>query len=117
MHTSSRQRHDVLCAADAVHLATLGGARALGLETEIGSLEVGKSADLAAFPLVPHTAPVHDPYAAVIFALPGAAASLVTVAGRELVRDGRLSRGDDALTSRVDDTVRRMREWQQSQSV
>jgi cytosine/adenosine deaminase-related metal-dependent hydrolase len=113
---ASHQRHDVLCAADAVYLATLGGARALGLDAEIGSLEVGKSADLAAFPLDSHTAPVHDPNAAVIFALPGVAASLVAVAGHELVRDGRLSRGDDGLMTRVDDTVRRMRHWQRGQS-
>jgi cytosine/adenosine deaminase-related metal-dependent hydrolase len=110
------QRHDALCASDAVRLATLGGASALGLDTEIGSLEVGKSADLAAFPLDPHTAPVHDPFAAVVFALPGTGASLVTVAGRELVRDGRLTRRDDGLTARVDDTVRRMRDWDRSQA-
>ena len=104
-------RHDALSAKDALTLATLGGARALGLENEIGSLEVGKSADLAAFPLDASALPVHDPEAAAIFALPGASASLVTVKGRELVRDGRLLNENRGVVARVDETARRMREW------
>lgn len=104
-------KHDALCARDALFLATLGGARALGLDREIGSLEVGKCADLAAFPLDPYTHPVHDPEAAAIFALPGVAASLVTVAGRELVRHGNLLGADAALHTRVEATAARMRDW------
>jgi cytosine/adenosine deaminase-related metal-dependent hydrolase len=104
-------RHDALCAGDALMLATLGGARALGLEAEVGSLERGKSADLAAFPLDSCAQPVHDPEAAAIFALPGVRASLVTVAGRELVRDGKTVAVDAALASRVDAVGRKMRAW------
>ena len=104
-------RHDALCARDALFLATLGGAKALGLEQEIGSLEAGKSADLAAFPLAPSVVPVHDPEAAAVFALPGARASLVTVAGRELVRSGRVIASDASLIARVEATAMRMREW------
>jgi cytosine/adenosine deaminase-related metal-dependent hydrolase len=104
-------RHDALCARDALFLATLGGARALGIDTEVGSLEPGKSADLAAFPVDAHALPVHDPEAAAVFALPGVAASLVTVAGRELVRDGALRSSDPALGSRVAATAAKMREW------
>lgn len=109
-------RHDVLCARDALHLATLGGARALGLEREIGSLEVGKSADLAAFAIDACAIPVHDPEAAAIFALPGAAATLVTVAGKELVADGELLASDPTLAARIEDTGIRMRAWAQSAS-
>jgi 5-methylthioadenosine/S-adenosylhomocysteine deaminase len=104
-------KHDVLCARDALAFATLGGARALGLEDEIGSLEPGKSADLAAFPCPPSAMPIHDPEAALIFTLPGTGASLVTVAGRELVRDGVLQRDDASLAERIEDTARRMRDW------
>ena len=109
-------RHDVLCARDVLHFATLGGARALGLESEIGSLEPGKGADLTAFPLDACLAPVHDPEAAAVFALPGVAASLVSVAGRELVRDGRLLAEDPELHARVDGTARAMREWAASRA-
>jgi 5-methylthioadenosine/S-adenosylhomocysteine deaminase len=104
-------RHDVLCARDALHLATLGGARALGLDRETGSLDVGKSADLAAFPLDACVTPVHDPEATAIFALPGIPASLVVVAGRALVRDGELLGADAALRARVESTANKMREW------
>jgi cytosine/adenosine deaminase-related metal-dependent hydrolase len=104
-------RHDALCAKDALHLVTLGGARALRLDREIGSLEVGKRADLAAFSLDACSIPVHDPEAAAIFALPGTIASLVTVNGRELVRDGRILNEDRDVLARVEDTARRMREW------
>lgn len=105
-------RHDALSARDALFLATIGGAKALGLEREIGSLEAGKSADLAAFPLAPSVVPVHDPEAAAVFALPGARASLVTVAGRELVRSGKVIAGDASLIARVEATAMRMRTWQ-----
>lgn len=104
-------RHDVLCAKDALFLATLGGARALGIDGEVGSLEVGKSADLAAFPLDACAQPVHDPEAAAVFALPGVPAMLVTVSGRELVQDGKLKSKDRGLASRVEETARRMRAW------
>lgn len=108
-------RHDALRAGDALYLATLGGARALGLGDEIGSLDVGKSADLAAFPLDESTMPVHDPEAAAIFALPGVPASLVTVAGRALVENGRAAAFDPAVAHRVEHTARRMREWARGQ--
>jgi 5-methylthioadenosine/S-adenosylhomocysteine deaminase len=51
----------VLSAREALHMATLSGAQALGLDTEIGSLEPGKSADLVALDLSDHRAlPVYD---------------------------------------------------------
>ena len=104
-------RPDVLSAHSALELATIGGARALGLEREIGSLEPGKAADFAAFPVSDIRGPVHDPAAALVFALPGAHASLVTVGGRELVRESRLLTQDAELSRRMEDIARRMRDW------
>lgn len=108
-------RHDVLGARHVLHLATLGGARALGIEDEVGSLDVGKSADLAAFLIDTCAQPVHDPEATAVFALPGVAATLVTVAGRELVRDGRILNADTSLSSRIESTAQKMRAWARSQ--
>lgn len=80
-----------LDARGALALATIGGATALGMEAQTGSLEVGKSADLAAFRVDPvRDEPVHDPAAALIYATGGRRALLVCVGGEELVRDGRL---------------------------
>ena len=104
-------RHDALTAPDALALATIDGARALGLDAEIGSLEVGKSADLAAFRVPPHRAPVHDPIAAAIYSLAGAAASCVVVAGVEKVRDGRLIDADVGLSDRVQHCAALLQQW------
>jgi cytosine/adenosine deaminase-related metal-dependent hydrolase len=62
------RRPDALTSAAALELATLGSARALGLEAEIGSLETGKRADLAVVSLAgsPYL-PWEDPAAAVVF--------------------------------------------------
>lgn len=84
-------RPDAVTATQALELATLGSARALGLEAEIGSLDVGKSADLAAFPLdSARSVPVYDPATTLVFATAGAQARFVAVAGRPLVFDSRL---------------------------
>lgn len=73
----------------ALSMATAGGAAALGLEREIGTLEVGKAADLCAFRLNDLSdLPVHDVEAALVFGAGGRHAVLTVVAGKELVRDG-----------------------------
>lgn len=62
------ERADALSATEALELATLGGARALGLDTEIGSLVPGKRADLTIVTLSgsPYL-PWEDPAAAVVY--------------------------------------------------
>ncbi len=104
---------DALSAADALTHATLGGAQALGLGDRVGSLDVGKDADLCAFSLAwPFAQPVHDPTVALVHALAGhATAQLVTVAGRELVRSGRVLREDAALADRIAALGERLQRW------
>jgi len=102
IHRAATRRHDAFGAQEALQLATIGGARALGIEARVGSLEVGKDADLAAFRTdSSRTMPVGDPYSAAIFALPGRSAELVTVKGRVLVERGRARAADKALAARV----------------
>jgi cytosine/adenosine deaminase-related metal-dependent hydrolase len=62
------KRPDALLGADALELGTLGGARALGMEQEVGSLRPGKRADLAVISLAdsPYL-PWEDPAGAVVF--------------------------------------------------
>jgi cytosine/adenosine deaminase-related metal-dependent hydrolase len=105
-------RTDALTPAGALELATLGGARALGIAHEVGSLERGKMADLAAFPLgASARSPVHDPTAAAVLALAGTPASYVAVGGRTLVRDGVLLERDSALATRVQASADRLQAW------
>jgi 5-methylthioadenosine/S-adenosylhomocysteine deaminase len=108
------QRGDpaIVDASAALRLATLGGAAALGLDGEIGSLEAGKQADLAAFPLDGAVAvPLHDPASAAVFALAGRPASFVAVAGVPRVRDGRLVEEPAGLVTRVHAAASLLRAW------
>ena len=76
----------------ALQMATLNGARALGLEQEIGSLVAGKSADVVAFDLGGVRAqPVYDPISQIIYAGHRDQVSDVWVAGRRVVQRGELT--------------------------
>lgn len=103
-------RADVLTARDAIELATYGGARALGLAARVGSLEPGKEADLAVFSL-DGAVPSGDPESAVIFSLYRRAAVLVTIAGKVVVRDGRVLREDPDLRQRVIAAGKALGDW------
>jgi 5-methylthioadenosine/S-adenosylhomocysteine deaminase len=84
---------------DALEAATLGGARALGLQNEIGSLQIGKSADLVILRRdVPALTPLHNPTWQVVFGRPESAVAEVWIRGRPVLVDGRLMGLDrDAL--------------------
>jgi 5-methylthioadenosine/S-adenosylhomocysteine deaminase len=107
---------DALSAHDALTLATRGGAEALGLATRVGTLEIGKDADLAAFPLDHDDAqPLFDPAVALVHALAGKVeATLVTVAGRELVVRGELTLRDETLPLRVGAWRERLQQWRRA---
>ena len=78
-------------AADAqtvLTLATRGGARAIGMETDIGSLEAGKKADLIVIDTrQPHLVPMYHPVSHVVYAAKGSDVTTVVVDGRLLVKD------------------------------
>jgi 5-methylthioadenosine/S-adenosylhomocysteine deaminase len=117
IHRATTRRHDAFGAEQALELATIGGARALGLEARIGSLEVGKDADLAAFRIdSARTTPIGDPYAAAVFALPGRPAELVAVRGRVLVAGGRVLAADTALVERVNAGGTALASWARDRS-
>lgn len=81
----------------ALRMATLNGARGLGLDTQIGSLELGKAADLVAFDLSGLAQqPVHDPVSQLIYATSRDCARHVWVAGEQLLEERRLTRMDEA---------------------
>jgi 5-methylthioadenosine/S-adenosylhomocysteine deaminase len=102
--------HEALAAADVLELLTMGGACALGLADEIGSLEVGKSADLAAFDIGTAT-PTYDPAVAAVFSIDGSRAKFVAVAGVPIVEDGRLLKPNAGLRERVQKSADALRDW------
>ena len=83
-----RNDPQALTAKQAFEMATLGGARVLGLEREIGSLETGKRADLAVIDLdTPRATPLYDVYSQLVYAVKGSDVTDVVVNGRDIVRD------------------------------
>jgi 5-methylthioadenosine/S-adenosylhomocysteine deaminase len=92
-----RRAPGALTARDALFMATREGARALGLEQEIGSIEAGKRADLI---LVdrnrPHLAPDPDPWSTLVYGARGPDVRLTMVDGEILVRDSSLQNLDAA---------------------
>jgi aminodeoxyfutalosine deaminase len=87
IHRARLASHDFLPPEQLLRLCTVEGARALGLEQRIGTLEPGKEADLCAVSLeAPHVRPVHDPLAALLHAARGSDVILTVVRGRVLFR-------------------------------
>ena len=80
-----------LPASMALEMATIGGARALRMEKEIGSIETGKRADLIVVRLDrPNAVPMYDAVSQMVYALKADDVRDVMVNGRPVVRDGRI---------------------------
>ena len=87
-HKLVRRDPTALPAREIVRMATILGARALGLGERVGSLEAGKQADLVLIDArVPELTPLYDPYAHLVYAVKGANVRTVIVGGRVVVHD------------------------------
>ena len=85
-----------------LRMATIDGARAMGLDADIGSLEVGKKADLVAFDFRrPHLLPAVNPAGTLVHTGQGRDVEHVFVDGRQVVAEGRPTQAD------LDDILRR----------
>jgi 5-methylthioadenosine/S-adenosylhomocysteine deaminase len=93
-----------LPAPDALAMATINGARAMGLEQDIGSLEVGKQADIIAVDLSqPETQPLYNPISQLVYACNGSQVSHSWVNGELLLEEGKLLRINTmALLKKID---------------
>ncbi len=104
--------HHALRAEQVVEWATMGGARALGLDDRVGSIEVGKRADLVliANDRSPAMTPLLNPYGHVVFQASRGDVHTVLVDGRVLKLDHELVGLDlDRARTEVDDTVSYLR--------
>jgi 5-methylthioadenosine/S-adenosylhomocysteine deaminase len=80
-----------LPATAALEMATIRGARALGMEKEIGSLEAGKRADMIVVRIDrAHTQPLYDAVSQMVYALKGSDVRDVMVNGKTVVRDAKI---------------------------
>jgi 5-methylthioadenosine/S-adenosylhomocysteine deaminase len=86
-----------LPASTALEMATMGGARVLGLEKKIGSLEPGKSADMIMVRLDrPNAVPLYNAVSQMVYALKAADVRDVMIEGRPIVRDAQILTLDEA---------------------
>jgi 5-methylthioadenosine/S-adenosylhomocysteine deaminase len=91
-----QQDNQALRAVDVLEMATIGGAKALGMEAEIGSLEVGKKADLVVVNYnQAHLAPLVDPIANLIHNGLGSDIEMVFVDGEILISGGSSTRVEE----------------------
>jgi cytosine/adenosine deaminase-related metal-dependent hydrolase len=110
---AARTREDkrrLISPKEIIKTATLGGARALGLESEIGTLEAGKQADLIVISLgAVAQQPVHDVYTALLFASSAQHICLTIVAGEEIYRNGLALKVDENnLRFKIKEIARKM---------
>jgi 5-methylthioadenosine/S-adenosylhomocysteine deaminase len=94
-----------LDAASVLKMATIDGARAVGMADRIGSLEIGKRADMIVVDTrFPHLTPMYHPASHIVYTAGGADVRHVLVAGRPVVKDRRLLTIDiEAVIDRVND--------------
>jgi len=85
-------------ASYALEMATISSARAMGLDSLVGSLEAGKYADLAAVSMQPlHTTPVNNPLSHLVYATGAHQVSHVWCSGKALLAEGELKTLDEAF--------------------
>lgn len=98
---AARNFGNFVTAEMALEMATIGGAKALGLEREIGTLEAGKRADIIAVSLDGiHQQPVADVTAAVVFSSNARDVVLTMVDGKIIYRDGKCLTVDETATAK-----------------
>jgi 5-methylthioadenosine/S-adenosylhomocysteine deaminase len=91
-----------LSARDVVRMATINGARALGVDTQLGSVEVGKRADLVVLDAdAASSTPSFDPYGTLAYATTRAEVHTVMIGGELVVSGGRVLRVREDLADRV----------------
>jgi cytosine/adenosine deaminase-related metal-dependent hydrolase len=96
IHKANSYDPTVVTAEQVLEMATIKGAKALGLEKEIGSLEIGKKADFVAIDMRKvHLQPYYSPVSAVVYSVTGRDVELVVVDGKAVVSEGKLQSMDE----------------------
>lgn len=108
LHKLITQNPTTITAAEALAMATIGGAQAIDLEREIGSLEAGKRADLIIVDLgAVHLTPMYNLYSHLVYATKASDVTETIVNGKVLMRNRRLTTLDEEAIKRE------ARAWQQ----
>ena len=110
MYKELRMNPRVMPPEHAIEMATLNGAKGVGLDHRIGSIEVGKEADFVLFDASqPEWQPLYNPVSNLVYSATGSSVKDVFIAGEQVLKDGRLTRIDlDALMRQVGQAAERI---------
>jgi len=110
LHKGTTGQPTVIPAGEAIAMATIGGARVLGLDDRIGTLSEGKEADIICIDVrLPHATPVYDPFSHLAYSARSADVRHVLVRGRVLVRNRNLETLDfEAVRAKVTEITTRI---------
>lgn len=102
----------VMNARSVLEMATINGAKVLGMENEIGSLEVGKKADMILLDMMqPHAHPLYNIYSLIVYSMKGSDVRTVFIDGKIVMQDGRFAHLDElGLYAKVEEVANRIRE-------
>lgn len=105
LHKGVNTNPQILPANEALQLATINGAKALSIAQDVGSIEVGKKADLAIFDIhTPNTWPPHNPYSLITYAATDYNVKTTIINGKIVMKDRQF------LTIDVDNVLSRVKE-------
>lgn len=110
LHKVATKDPTIITAEKVLEMATINGARALGLESQIGSLEVGKKADLVLYKLdTPFATPVLHPVSSLVYAVIGDEADTVLVNGEFVMKQKKvISMDEEDLLGQVQERAVRL---------
>jgi 5-methylthioadenosine/S-adenosylhomocysteine deaminase len=113
LHKANKLDPTVMDAQTVTKMATIDGARALGLEGITGSLEVGKRADLIVIDInKPHLIPMYNPYSHLVYAARGHDVKHSIINGSIVMEDRRLLTLDTAdIIGRAKEKSKMVKEW------
>ncbi|MGH8525000.1 MAG: amidohydrolase family protein, partial [Gammaproteobacteria bacterium] len=96
LHKVAHEDAAVITAEKVLEMATIDGARAIGMEKEIGSLEPGKKADVAIMAFDnPFSTPVHNPISSLVYSALGNEPETVIIDGEVVMRDRMIKTVDE----------------------
>jgi 5-methylthioadenosine/S-adenosylhomocysteine deaminase len=113
LHKVGAMDPTVLDAVTAVKMATLSGAKALGMAERIGSLEVGKKADVIVLDThKPHLTPMYNPYSHLVYAAKGSDVSHSLINGKLVLEDRKLLSLDlEEVLGRAEEMSQKVLSW------
>jgi 5-methylthioadenosine/S-adenosylhomocysteine deaminase len=110
LHKVNQLEPTIINAREVVRMATINGARVLGLEDKIGSLEVGKRADIITINLdKPHLLPIYDPYSHIVYCVNRGDVSEVVINGQIIMRNREVNKIDEEKVLREASNFKRIK--------